>query len=82
MFDPAATTQESLKVPGGAGVRMTQQDTAFPAEGHALATGTAQNLHRALMGGNPMLHNTGVVGNGIGETTSPVAAPPLATVAG
>ena len=50
-----------LGIPGGAGVMMTQQDTAFPAEGNAPTAGTAQNLHRMLMGGTPMLHNTGVI---------------------
>ena len=44
--------------------------------------GTAQNLHMELMAGTPMLHNTGVGGNGIGVTTRPAAAPPAATAAG
>ena len=62
---------------------MTQQATTFMAEGHVPTAGTiAQKLHRALMGGTPTLHNTGVRGDGIGGTTGTESAPLAATEAG
>ena len=72
----------TLGIPVGTGVMVTQQDTEFLAEGHAPTAGTVQNLHRALMGGIPMLQNTGVGGNGMGEEKSPAAVPPAATAEG
>ena len=71
----------TLRIPGGAAVTITQQETTFLADGHALMERTAQNLHRALMGGTPMLHNTGVGGNVMGGTTGPVAVPLIRTAA-
>ena len=49
------SSPRTLWIPGGAGATMTEQDTAFPAEGHAPTAGTSKNLYRALMGGTPML---------------------------
>ena len=39
---------------------------------------TDHNIHRALMGGNPLLHNTVVLGNGVGGETGTETAPPEA----
>ena len=36
---------------------------------------TSQNLHRALMGGNPTLHNKFMGGNMMGGATGTAAAP-------
>ena len=36
----------------------------------------AQNIYRALMGGNTTLHNTVVGGNGMGGETGTEAVPP------
>ena len=55
-----------LGIPGGAGVTMKQQNTEFLMEGYAPATGTAQNLHREIMGGTTMLQNTRLGGNIMG----------------
>ena len=49
----------------GASVRRTQQATTLTAGGNAPRAGTtAQDLHRAMMGGNHTLHST--VGGGKG----------------
>ena len=70
------SAQHTLGIPGGDGLAMTQQAMTFTAEGHAPTAGTkVQNLHMALMGGTPMLYNTGVGGNGMREVTGTVAAP-------
>ena len=66
----------TLGIPCGSGLIMTQQVTMFPVEVHAPTAGTtAQNLHRALMGGTPMIHNTGVGGNVMGGAIGTAAAP-------
>ena len=48
--------QRMLEIPGGTTMTMTQQAKKFPVGGNAPTSGiTAKNLHRALMGGTPML---------------------------
>ena len=72
-----------LGITGGAAVMMPQHATTFTSGGNAHMAGkTAQNLHRAMMGETPTLHNTVVGGNIIGGTTGISAAPPAAPSAG
>ena len=71
-----------LGVTGGTRVKMTPQETMFPAEVHVPMSGTAQNLHKALIVDTPTLKKKGVRGNGVGGTARPVEAPPSETVAG
>ena len=71
-----ASVPRTLGIPGGADGRLTQQATMLPAEGYAPRAGTtAQDLHRALMGGNLTLHSTVVGGKGMGGVTGTSAAP-------
>ena len=73
----------TLGIPGGATVIITQQATTLPVGVNTpMERTTAHNLHRALMGGNPTLHNTVVGGNGMGGATGTVAAPASSPVAG
>ena len=66
----------TLGITGGNAVTMTQQATAFMSGGNAPTSGTSsQNLHKELMGGTPMLQNTGAGGNIMGGTTGVTAAP-------
>ena len=52
-----------LGIPRGPAGRLKKQANKFPAEGNAPRAGTtAQELHRVLMGGHPMLQNS--VGGG------------------
>ena len=49
---------------------ITQQEKTLPVGDNApMAETTAQNIHRAMMGGNPTLYNTVVRGNRMGEVT-------------
>ena len=62
---------------------MKQQATAFPEGGNAPTAGTkSQNVHRTLVGGTTTLHNAGVGGNEMGESTAIVAAPLSAMATG
>ena len=73
----------TMGITGDAAVMITQQATTFPAGGNAPMAGTTlQNLNKALMGGNPTLHNTVVRGNGMGGSTGTVAAPPATLTTG
>ena len=69
-----ALAPRTLGIPEGAIVRHTQQVTTFPAGGNALRAGTTyQDLHRALVGENIMLHTTVRGDNGMVEATGTVA---------
>ena len=70
---------QTLGIPGGAALMITQQARTLPEGGNApMAETTSQNLHRALMEVNTTLHNTVVRGNGMGGATGTAAAPPSA----
>ena len=74
---------QTLGIPGGAAVMMTQHATTLTAGVNApVARTKAQNLHRAMMGGTPTLHNIVVGSNEMGGTAGIAAAPTLAPVAG
>ena len=65
-----------LGIPGGAAGRLTKQATTLPVGGGAPRAGTtAQDLHRALMGGSRTLHSTVVGGKKMGGATGTAAAP-------
>ena len=66
----------TLGIHGGATGRFKKQSTKLPAEGNKSSAGTkARSIHRVLMGGNPILHNTVGGGNGMGGGTGTIAAP-------
>ena len=66
----------TLGIPRGAARRLTKQTNTFTAEVNAPRAGTtAQDLHRVLMGGNRMLHNTVRGGNVMGGATGTAVAP-------
>ena len=61
------SSPSTLGIPRGAAGRFTKQATTLPAERNTPSAGkNAQALHRVLMGGKPMLHNTVGGGNGMG----------------
>ena len=69
-----------LGIPRGVAVRPTERATTFPAGGDAPKAGTtAQDLHKAMMGGNRTLQSTVMEGNefggATGTRTGKVAAP-------
>ena len=54
----------TLGIYGGAEGRFTKQATTLPTEGNTTSSGKKpQELHRVLIGGNPMLQNTARGGN-------------------
>ena len=66
----------TLGIPRGVAGRLTKQLTTLPEEGNALRAGTTeQELHRVVMRGNRMLHNTVGVGNVMVGVTGTAAAP-------
>ena len=69
----------TLVIPGGAVVMITKHAETLPAGENAPMSGTtSQNIHRALMRGNPTLYNTSVGGNQMGGVTWTGTAPPAA----
>ena len=66
----------TLGILGGAARIFTKQATKFLEEGNTPSAGTkTQALHRVLIRGDLMLHNTVGEGNGIGGGTETTAAP-------
>ena len=73
----------TMGITGDAAVMITQQATTFPAGGNAPMAGTTlQNLNKALMGGNPTLHNISLGGNEMEGATGTAAAPLESPAAG
>ena len=69
------STPHTLGIPGGVSGRITKQATTFPAEGNAPRAGEkAQELHKVMMGGNRMLHNTVGGGNEMRGATAITAS--------
>ena len=66
----------TLGIPRGYAGRQIKQATTLPEEGNAPMAGkTSQELHRVLMGGNLMLHNTDGGGNGMGGGKGKMSEP-------
>ena len=65
----------TLGIPGGAAGRFTKQATTLPSEVNTTSAGTkAKELHRVLMGGNPMLQNKVGGGNRMRRVTGTTSA--------
>ena len=66
----------TLGIHGGAEGRFTKQATTFPEDGNKTSAGTkSRELHRVLMGENPILQNTIEVGNEWGGAKGTTPAP-------
>ena len=70
------SSPSTLGIPRGAAGIFIKQATTLPSEGNTPIAGTkSQALHRVLMGGIQMLHNTVGGGNGMGGGIGITEAP-------